>query len=560
MGHRILLADDSITVQKIVKLTFSDEGVEVIAVGNGEQAVQQLRELRPDLVMADVFMPGKDGYEVCEYIKTHPELRHTPVILLVHAFEPFDQERAIRVGADCHLTKPFQSIRALVATVKELIQPVSQSAAYTAAASASSAPEAAPVPSDPETDFEAADTAPLAPAAASASGFGEALDAGTPQSPAGAPEPFLAPFPLEPLPLLESTSAGASEIEISVSTADTEPLPALEGTSEFDHASALSLNLDAESAPLDFPVDTAPLAQETQAEVGDEVLELEDALPSARPMHTEELELLPEIATALHDTATVSVDEPIAELPVGAGPPPISEDPLAAFAAFAPEPLPILAEVEMPPSVSDFDAPAFAEAESMGFEADSAAPAPLRNDEAAGEDAEPFAPAEVGALPLTVEAAELKPEVILEPSLATEPEMFQGHHFDSGVGAVMETGMEPGPDTIGYDFAAADQSGEAVFTPEEAATSVDLPESEPPSSLSASQIEQIEKRDEGAGIAVSPAEGLNGHAIPAALIDEIARRVVERLSEKAIQEIAWEVVPEMAELLIRRQLAEKVPH
>src|SRR5437763_10000327 len=135
MGHTILLADDSITVQKIVKLTFSDEGVEVVAVGNGELAVQQLDELRPDLVMADVFMPGKDGYEVCEYIKTHPELRHTPVILLVHAFEPFDQEHALRVGADQHLLKPFQSIRALVATVKEIIAPPASQEAYSAAAS-----------------------------------------------------------------------------------------------------------------------------------------------------------------------------------------------------------------------------------------------------------------------------------------------------------------------------------------------------------------------------------------------------------------------------------------
>ena len=90
MGHRVLLADDSITVQKIVKLSLSEEGIEVIAFGNGEEAVQQIESLQPDLIMADVFMPGKDGYEVCEYVKAHPHLNQTPVILLVHAFEPFD--------------------------------------------------------------------------------------------------------------------------------------------------------------------------------------------------------------------------------------------------------------------------------------------------------------------------------------------------------------------------------------------------------------------------------------------------------------------------------------
>jgi CheY-like chemotaxis protein len=122
MGQKVLLADDSITVQKIVKLSLTEEGIEVIALGNGEQAVQQLETLRPDLVMADVFMPGKDGYEVCEFVKAHPQLKHIPVILLVHAFEPFDPERAKKVGADHQLTKPFQSIRTLVTTVQDLLQ------------------------------------------------------------------------------------------------------------------------------------------------------------------------------------------------------------------------------------------------------------------------------------------------------------------------------------------------------------------------------------------------------------------------------------------------------
>lgn len=121
MGHKVLLADDSITVQKIVKLSLTEEGIEVIAFGNGEQAVSQIENIQPDLVMADVFMPGKDGYEVCEYVKAHPQLSHVPVILLVHAFEPFDPERAKEAGADHQLTKPFQSIRTLVSTVQELL-------------------------------------------------------------------------------------------------------------------------------------------------------------------------------------------------------------------------------------------------------------------------------------------------------------------------------------------------------------------------------------------------------------------------------------------------------
>jgi CheY-like chemotaxis protein len=122
LGYKILLADDSVTVQKIITLTFSDEGADVSTVNNGEEAITRLRYLRPDLVMADVSIPGKDGYDICEFVKTHPDLKGTPVILLVPAFEPYDEERARRVGADYHLTKPFQSIRTLISTVKNLIE------------------------------------------------------------------------------------------------------------------------------------------------------------------------------------------------------------------------------------------------------------------------------------------------------------------------------------------------------------------------------------------------------------------------------------------------------
>jgi CheY-like chemotaxis protein len=121
VDYKILLADESATVQKIITLTFSDEGVEVIAVNNGDEAIDRLQRLRPALVMADICIPGKDGYEICAFVKTHPEMERTPVILLVPAFEPFDEERARHIGADYHLTKPFQSIRMLISVVKNLI-------------------------------------------------------------------------------------------------------------------------------------------------------------------------------------------------------------------------------------------------------------------------------------------------------------------------------------------------------------------------------------------------------------------------------------------------------
>ena len=126
--HKLLLADDSITIQKVVNLTFADEGVEVISVSDGNAAIEKLAEFTPDLVMVDINMPGMSGYEICERIRQNEATRQTPVILLVGSFEPFDEEEARRVGANDFLTKPFQSIRQLVTKVTGLLDAGKESA------------------------------------------------------------------------------------------------------------------------------------------------------------------------------------------------------------------------------------------------------------------------------------------------------------------------------------------------------------------------------------------------------------------------------------------------
>lgn len=120
-GRKLLLADDSATIQKVIDLTFADEGVRVVAVSNGREAIEQLLDLAPDIVLADVHMPSPNGYEICEYVKTNEQLKHIPVMLLVGSFEPFDEAEARRVGADDILTKPFQSIRRLIDRVGALV-------------------------------------------------------------------------------------------------------------------------------------------------------------------------------------------------------------------------------------------------------------------------------------------------------------------------------------------------------------------------------------------------------------------------------------------------------
>src|SRR5262249_24788644 len=144
MGKKILLADDSITIQKVIELTFSDEDFEVVTVGNGRLAMEKVQEARPDVVLCDIIMPEKDGYEVCDYIKKSPALSHIPVLLLTGAFEPFDQERAARVKCDGFLAKPFEP-ETLIAKVKDLLAKASPRP-VTGAFPASPRPTAVPQP------------------------------------------------------------------------------------------------------------------------------------------------------------------------------------------------------------------------------------------------------------------------------------------------------------------------------------------------------------------------------------------------------------------------------
>jgi CheY-like chemotaxis protein len=130
MPHRILLADDSLTIQKVVELTFAGDEFELTAVGSGDRATQALADFRPDIVLADAVMPGLSGYEVCEAVKRLPGGSFIPVILLTGTFEPFDRARADRIGADAVVTKPFDS-QALASLVKDLVQKAATARAAT---------------------------------------------------------------------------------------------------------------------------------------------------------------------------------------------------------------------------------------------------------------------------------------------------------------------------------------------------------------------------------------------------------------------------------------------
>jgi len=214
---KILVADDNANIQKMVSLSFEDRGIQVIAVGNGEAAVRRIPDLQPDLVLADIFMPVRNGYEVCEFVKKDERFSHVPVILLVGAFDPLDEKEARRVGADGVLKKPFVPPDPLIAMVMSALEKNPKIAAELARAKEAKAavapppePEAAPIPEPPNSARAEVKPLPDFPEpspeeAALVYGFGtgkRALDEAL-EEPSAEPKPPVAPA--------DETEEGADE-------------------------------------------------------------------------------------------------------------------------------------------------------------------------------------------------------------------------------------------------------------------------------------------------------------------------------------------------------------
>ncbi len=120
MRKKLLLADDSVTIQRVIELTFAGEDVQVLAVGDGEEAIARIPIEKPDIILADIGMPKRNGYEVSAFVKSNPELEKIPVLLLAGAFEPVDEAKAKEAKCDGVLVKPFEPHH-VIARVRELI-------------------------------------------------------------------------------------------------------------------------------------------------------------------------------------------------------------------------------------------------------------------------------------------------------------------------------------------------------------------------------------------------------------------------------------------------------
>lgn len=150
----VYFIDDSATMREVIKIAFRRENINVVAHQDAATALQEIEQAKPDVVITDVIMPEKDGYEVCQYIKNHPALGKTPVILMSGVVNRAVAEKAFAVKADELLRKPFQP-QDLITRVKHLLKPnghtaptpttaVSAAAALTSIFSAATATQARP--------------------------------------------------------------------------------------------------------------------------------------------------------------------------------------------------------------------------------------------------------------------------------------------------------------------------------------------------------------------------------------------------------------------------------
>ena len=269
MPKSLLLADDSITIQKVVGITFAQEDFEITYVDNGEDAIQKAKEIKPDIVLADIIMPQKNGYEVCEAIKTDASIATTPVLLLAGTFETFDETRGKNAGADGYIIKPFES-QALIDKVMDLVSgkgsapaietPVPQS---TPAPQPPITPEPQVAPTPPVVEPQPQFVSPTPPSAPSQPEFPD-----LPTSPEIKPEQLQDVFPSPSLEEQVPKGPSISE-EIPIPDLVTIPPTPMAAPGESPVLSSNPLEVDKRMEPMlefDAPKVDPPLSQEMPVE------------------------------------------------------------------------------------------------------------------------------------------------------------------------------------------------------------------------------------------------------------------------------------------------------
>ena len=504
MAKKILLADDSITIQKVVELTFSDGDYEVTAVNNGAKAIQKLSEMRPDIILSDIIMPEKNGYEVCEYVKSHPEYRNIPVILLTGTFEPFDPDRADKAGCDAVVTKPFES-QSLIHKVEELIQQ---------SQSSPEVEESQPAAHDMFADVPSFDAAP-APAAVADEPFAHDNDIFA--APA-APAPSLTadmPFDTTPEPEYGNETRALPRMSF-------EEMQQMAGQTAQPVA-----HQEPEPVQEASPWDEAPSAfgGETRAFPRMSFEEMQQMASSAAPApqaQPEPTDPFGETPSAPPEPETSPWDEPKEDSGATRAFPMMSFEEMRQMSEQA-HPAAEPYEAADEPSAAPFETPA---------------PSPAA--EASPWDEPPAAfGGETRAFPrMSFEEME---KMAGQPAAAAEPQWTPAAEVPTADPfAEPEPEPQSEPEQPASPFAMAEPHDE-----EPVATHAPEP---PAEELASAPVVNPQITD----AAAAPAEAQS--ELTDAQVERIARIVVKLMSDKVIRDIAWEVIPDVAEMLVKERI------
>ncbi len=555
MPKKILLADDSITIQKVVELTFSDGDYEVSAVNNGAKAIQKLAEMRPDIILSDIIMPEKNGYEVCEYVKSHPEYRNIPVVLLTGTFEPFDPDRAEKAGCDAVVTKPFES-QSLIHKVEELI-------AQSHNAPASAAPSA-PQPEAPSPWMEEPAAPPIEPSPFTTSGG---------SFPVPPPEPYT-----HGADIFAAAPAPEATTEMPFETPAESPFGAPPPAEEFSGETRAfpKMSFEEMQAMATPPPPAAPAAPEPSP--WDEPAGTPFGAEPEAPAFGGETRAFPKMTfDEMQEMATAPAPE--AEMPFGA-PPPAEEfsGETRAFPKMSFEEMQKMAAEETPapppapaapstPEPSPWDEPV-AEAPAFGGETrafpamsfeDLQQQAPAAEPSPWGDSEAPAFGGETRAFPkMSFEQM----QQMASPAPAPEPPTMTWEEPPAWSPAeeMPETQPEmPSP------FAATVPE-DMPFAPETAEPVEEAPQVEEPAWTPAVAAEAAAEAEAEPSEPVIPPPVLAPEAPPISItrgetavltdeqVDRIARRVVELMSDQVVRNIAWEVIPDLAEMVVKERI------
>ena len=485
MPKKILLADDSITIQKVVELTFSDGDYEVSAVNNGAKAIQKLSEMRPDIILSDIIMPEKNGYEVCEYVKSHPEYRNIPVVLLTGTFEPFDPDRAEKAGCDAVVTKPFES-QSLIHKVEELISQ---------AKSAINATAAVPLPTIP------------------------------PPAPAPEPEPAPSPWMEETTP-----TAPPSDASPFTTSGGSVPLPPMDS---FTHSPDIFGAAPAPQSTTEMPFDTP-----TESPFG--------GAPSAAPFGTQaitpfNMPASDEFSGETRAFPRMSFEE-MQQMAAPPAPPAAPEPPPVEAMDASPWDEAPAAEVSPEPSPWGEPEPAAFGGETRAF--------PKMSFEDLQQQMSAPAP-----------APELEPEPTSEPSPMSweEPAAEPISDAWSMSASILEPAEpEPVSSAMPDDLPFAEEAAVSEPEPMWTTTPEDVQAEPDPEAPGAPHAPVMEAPQLAFATESAPASEVASTSSPATLtddqIDRIARRVVELMSDSVIRNIAWEVIPDLAEMVVKERI------